>query len=130
MDLACLLGRGVHPVACLIMDTLLFLALAALSGVMAFTLAKWDDSGYYFAYFNNGQGGEEVLRIVLGFGILATYVRLVLTMLTFSAVHLAVVGVACVQRHRWDGEARGQRRPVYMVPLQGDRVENPPPYKA
>ncbi|KAM0527488.1 hypothetical protein ACHAPS_002854 [Verticillium nonalfalfae] len=42
-----------------------------MSGVIAFTLSKLDDSGYYFAFFQD-EAGEEYLRIVLGFGILAT----------------------------------------------------------
>ena len=64
---------GVHPIACLIIDFILFLALAALSGVIAFTLSRFDDSGYYFAFFNNGDG-EEYLRMILAFGVLSTYV--------------------------------------------------------
>lgn len=38
-------------------------------------VATFGDSGYYFAFFNK-RGGEEYLRIILGFGIMATYVVL------------------------------------------------------
>lgn len=74
VDAICLCIRyGVHPSACIIFDLVLFLGLGAMSGVIAFTLSKLDDSGYYFAFFQD-QRGEEYLRIVLGFGILATCV--------------------------------------------------------
>ncbi|KAM0285324.1 hypothetical protein ACHAQH_001513 [Verticillium albo-atrum] len=63
--------QGVHPIACIIVDGLLFLGLGAMSGVIAFTLSKLSDSGYYFAFFQD-EAGEEYLRIVLGFGVLAT----------------------------------------------------------
>lgn len=71
---------GAHPAACLIIDLLLFLALAALSGVIAFTVSRFDDSGYYFALFING-AGEEYLRMIIAFGVLSTYVKLSMRLL-------------------------------------------------
>ncbi|KAM5354797.1 hypothetical protein ACJ41O_001443 [Fusarium nematophilum] len=62
---------GVHPSACLIVDLLLFLGLGAMSGVIAFTISKLDDSGYYFTFFQD-EAGEEYLHVILGFGVLAT----------------------------------------------------------
>ena len=54
-------------------DLLLFLGLAAMSGVIGHTVANLSDSGYYFAFFQD-EDGLEYLRIVLGFGIPASYV--------------------------------------------------------
>jgi hypothetical protein len=68
--------KGVHPAACIIVDTLVTLALSALSGVIAFTISKLSDSGWYFAFFQDEQG-VEYLRIVLAFGILGAYVMTV-----------------------------------------------------
>lgn len=60
--------------ACLIVDTLLFLGLTAISGALIAVLAHSHDYGYYFAFFDSGVG-EEYLRIIVGFGIMATYVK-------------------------------------------------------
>ncbi|KAH6989120.1 hypothetical protein BKA56DRAFT_668304 [Ilyonectria sp. MPI-CAGE-AT-0026] len=78
VDTVCLCVRsrsGAHPRACLIVDLLLFLALGAMSSVIAFTISKLDDSGFYFAFFQDGRG-KEYLYIVLVFGVLATLVHL------------------------------------------------------
>ncbi|KAJ4111501.1 hypothetical protein NW768_011855 [Fusarium equiseti] len=64
---------GINPNACVIFDSILFLALAAMSGVTAFTSAKLSDSGWYFAFFQNQQG-VEYLRIATGCGFMTAYV--------------------------------------------------------
>ncbi|KAF3354074.1 hypothetical protein VDGD_06384 [Verticillium dahliae] len=102
LDLLCLCvvndRQGVHPIACIIVDGLLFLGLGGMSGVIAFTLSKLDDSGYYFAFFQD-EAGEEYLRIVLGFGILATI------------LHLAMSIVACFEmKQRRAADARSTSR--------------------
>jgi hypothetical protein len=53
-------------------DTILVLALAALTGVLGFTISKLSDSGYYFAFYPPGEQGVEYLRIILAFGVLGT----------------------------------------------------------
>jgi len=58
---------GVHPAACLIVDTLLFFGLAIMSSVIAHTVSKFSDSGWYFALFKDEQG-KEYLQIAAGFG--------------------------------------------------------------
>lgn len=44
-----------------------------MSGVLAFTVSKLSDSGWYFAFFK-GEAGVEYLRIVLAFAILTAFV--------------------------------------------------------
>ncbi|KAF4979043.1 hypothetical protein FZEAL_4674 [Fusarium zealandicum] len=99
IDAICLCVRrgryGVHPNACLIVDMLLFLGLGAMSGVIAFMISKLDDSGWYFAFFQD-KAGKEYLHIVLGFGIIA------------AITHLAIFIVACF-------EIKGHRSPAPRI---------------
>jgi len=64
---------GIHPNPCIIIDLILFLALTAMSSVIAFTAANLSDSGWYFAFFQDEQG-VEYLRIAAGFGFITAYV--------------------------------------------------------
>ncbi|KAH7022164.1 hypothetical protein EDB80DRAFT_805832 [Ilyonectria destructans] len=68
VDAVCLCVRsrsGAHPRA----------SSGATSSVIAFTISKLDDAGFYFAFFQDGSG-KEYLYIVLVFGVLATLVHL------------------------------------------------------
>lgn len=64
---------GIHPNACIVIDLILFIAVAAMSSVIAFTAATLHDSGWYFAFFQSEQG-VEYLRIATGFGYMTAYV--------------------------------------------------------
>ncbi|KAG6053762.1 hypothetical protein E4U17_004382 [Claviceps sp. LM77 group G4] len=107
VDISCFCFRrehaGVDPIACLIVDTLLFLGLSAISGVLIATLANFHDSGYYFAFFDNG-AGEEYLRIIVGFGIMATL------------THLAIFALAWYERkmHGNFGKVQSPPQVVYV----------------
>ncbi|KAG5913283.1 hypothetical protein E4U61_007138 [Claviceps capensis] len=104
IDIGCFCFRcehaGVDPIACLIVDTLLFLGLGAISGVLIATLANFHDSGYYFAFFDNG-AGEEYLRIIVGFGIMATL------------THLAIFVLARYER-KMHGKVQSPPQVVYV----------------
>ncbi|KAG6279449.1 hypothetical protein E4U48_008425 [Claviceps purpurea] len=104
VDIGCFCFRrehaGVDPIACLIVDTLLFLGLSAISGVLIATLANFHDSGYYFAFFDNG-AGEEYLRIIVGFGIMATL------------THLAIFALARYER-KMHGKVQSPPQVVYV----------------
>ncbi|QPH01585.1 hypothetical protein C2857_005788 [Epichloe festucae Fl1] len=114
IDCACLWFRrgrlGVDPIACLIVDLLLFLSLGAMSGVFVVMVATFKDSGYHFAFLDK-RGGEEYLRIILGFGIMATL------------AHLAILIVAFCEMRK-----RGSREPQQVMYVQGNG--NEPPYFA
>ncbi|KAJ2969644.1 hypothetical protein NQ176_g8556 [Zarea fungicola] len=103
--------HGIHPTACLIVDFVLLLALGALSGVIAFTLSRFHDSGYYFAFFDNG-AGEEYLRIILAFGILAT------------VFHAAMLFAAYIQTRmrRISGPTQPQ---IVYVPTNNVQAQHP-----
>ncbi|KAK7428447.1 hypothetical protein QQZ08_005066 [Neonectria magnoliae] len=77
VDAICFCVRRTHdgvPVgACILVDLILFLGFAAMSSVLAFTVSKLSDSGFYFAFFQDGVGAEY-LYIAFIFGFLAAYV--------------------------------------------------------
>ncbi|KAG6237156.1 hypothetical protein E4U25_002998 [Claviceps purpurea] len=104
IDIVCFCFRrqhaGVDPIACLIVDTLLFLGLCAISGALIATLANFHDTGYYFAFFTTG-AGEEYLRIIVGFGIMATL------------THLAILALAWYER-KMHGKVQSPPQVVYV----------------
>lgn len=127
--------RGVHPAACIIVDALVTLALAALSGVIGFTISKLSDSGWYFAFFQ-GEEGVEYLRIVLAFGILGALFHL--TALILAIYELRSRRRASTQKYvagHHDGSFINQQQsnfgeapPAYSGPrsMQQDTTYNPP----
>ncbi|EEY22613.1 predicted protein [Verticillium alfalfae VaMs.102] len=114
--------QGVHPIACIIVDGLLFLGLGAMSGVIAFTLSKLDDSGYYFAFFQD-EAGEEYLRIVLGFGILAAVLHLAMSILACFEIKQRRAADARSTSHHIDCGGLTSQQPQAAAPLLSD----PPP---
>ncbi|KAG6117512.1 hypothetical protein E4U13_001001 [Claviceps humidiphila] len=104
IDIVCFCFRrghaGVDPMACLIVDTLLFLGLTAISGALIAVLAHSHDYGYYFAFFDSGVG-EEYLRIIVGFGIMATL------------THLAILVLAWYER-KMHGKVQSPPQVVYV----------------
>ncbi|KAF7542685.1 hypothetical protein G7Z17_g11366 [Cylindrodendrum hubeiense] len=88
VDSVCLCVRrnhaGVPPIACLIIDLLLFLGFGAISSVIAFTISKLDDPGFYFTFFQD-DAGVGYLHVILGFGLLAT------------VLHLTIIVMACLE---------------------------------
>ncbi|KAG6218617.1 hypothetical protein E4U34_004033 [Claviceps purpurea] len=73
---------------------------SAISGVLIATLANFHDSGYYFAFFDNG-AAEEYLRIIVGFGIMATL------------THLAIFALARYER-KMHGKVQSPPQVVYV----------------
>ncbi|KPM44949.1 hypothetical protein AK830_g1666 [Neonectria ditissima] len=91
VDAVCLCARSSHESvpagARILVDLILFLAFAAMSSVLAFTVSKLSDSGFYFAFFHDGVGAEY-LYIALIFGFLA------------AIVHLTILVMACYESKR------------------------------
>jgi len=91
-----------------------------MSGVIAFALSIMDDSGYYLAYYTTNVD-ENLLRIIMGFGILATYVSSPmgqdhsLTDLASSVLRAGIVILVGVEAWRYRKDrARAARRAAGM----------------
>ncbi|RFN48400.1 hypothetical protein FIE12Z_7360 [Fusarium flagelliforme] len=111
---------GIQPNACIIIDLILFLALTAMSSVIAFTAAKLRDSGWYFAFFQNEQG-VEYLRIATGFGFMT------------AVVHLVMIVVAWREVKRQPPSGRNGPQIIYIErvqypPAASSEIDPPPAY--
>ncbi|KAF7552689.1 hypothetical protein G7046_g7338 [Stylonectria norvegica] len=82
LALSCGSRSGIHANACFIVDTILFLGLTAMSGVIAHTVSHLSDSGWYFAFFQDEEG-IDYLRIVLGFGFLTAVLHLIVLVMAY-----------------------------------------------
>lgn len=110
----------------LVLDVLLFLALAGMTAYIAFALSVLPDSGYYVAYFQS-EAGSDVLRAILGTGVVSSVFRLVLLVLVWVEIRRRSRAASAAKRQSQleaGANAEAQRAPMLSAP--GD--EPPPAY--